>query len=423
MRGLTKDDVEAAVASVLDRRLLADSVRPIAVALSGGGDSVALLHAATAWAQAHGRPLIALTVDHQLQPQSLAWTEACGALAARLGAGFRPLAWDGPKPTTGLPAAARAARHRLLADAACGLGAQVLLIGHTADDVLEARAMRADGATTPEPREWSPSPAWPEGRGLFLLRPLLGLRRAALRDWLAARGETWVEDPANRDPRFARARARLALGHAALTDDGEVAPGGDAPLALAAICRVDPAGSLAFPRAAFREAPAADAGRLLGLACVCAGGGARPPASAARERLAERLRGVEPVVATLAGARVETCGDEVRIVREAGEARRAGPPPLALAPGRPAVWDGRFEITATGEGLQARFLRGLARRLPASQQRALADWPSALRGALPAIVDEAGNVSCPLLGVAPARADCLVEARLLAAAGLTICET
>ena len=418
MRGLKTDDVEAAVASVLDRRLLADGARPIAVALSGGGDSVALLHAATAWAQAHGRRLIALTVDHQLQPQSLAWTEACGALAARLGAGFQPLAWDGPKPETGLPAAARAARHRLLAEAAQSLGAQVLLIGHTADDVLEARAMRADGATTPEPREWSPSPAWPEGRGLLLLRPLLGLRRAVLRDWLEARGAAWIEDPANRDPRFARARARAALTH-----HGEVPPGEDAPLALAAICRVDPAGGLAFPRAAFRVAPAGEARRLMGLACVCAGGGARPPASAARDRLAERLRGAEALVATLAGARVETCGDEVRIVREAGEARRGGLQPLALAPGRPAVWDGRFEITAMGEGLQVRSLRGLAGRLPGDQQHALAGWPSAVRGALPAIVDEAEGVSCPLLGAAPARADSLVEARLRAAAGLTTRET
>ena len=420
MRGLSdaSDAVGETVDGVLDRRLSAQSPRPIAVALSGGGDSVALLHAATAWARARGRRLVALTVDHQLQPQSLAWTEACAALAVRLGAGFQPLVWDGPKPKTGLPAAARVARHRLLADAARSLGAQVLLIGHTADDVLEARTMRADGATTPEPREWSPSPAWPEGRGLFLLRPLLGLRRETLRDWLGARGEAWIEDPANRDPRYARARARAVLTHS-----GEVPPGEDAPLALAEICRVDPAGGLAFPRAAFREAPVAEAGRLLGLACVCAGGGARLPASAARDRLAERLRGAEPVVATLAGARVETCGDDVRIGREAGEARRGGLQPLALAPGRPAVWDGRFEITATGEGLQARFLRGLARRLPDGQQRALAGWPSTLRGALPAIVDAAGGVSCPLLGAAPARAACLVEARLRAAAGMTSRET
>ena len=72
----------AAVGGVLDQRLDSQSSRPIAVALSGGGDSVALLLAAGAWARAHGRPLVALTVDHRLQAASGAWTQACAALAA-----------------------------------------------------------------------------------------------------------------------------------------------------------------------------------------------------------------------------------------------------------------------------------------------------------------------------------------------------
>lgn len=411
--------MEGVAHAVLDRRLLPESPRPIALALSGGGDSVALLHAATTWARAHGRHIVALTVDHRLQPQSQAWTAACGALAQRLGVGFQALAWEGAKPSCGLPAAARAARHRLLADAARELGAQVLLVGHTADDVAEARAMRAAGATTPEPREWSPSPAWPEGRGLFLLRPLLGLRRAELRVWLRAKGETWIEDPANADPRFARARARAALD----SSGGAIEPAADVPLALAAICSFDPAGGVAFARAAFRAAPPDEAHRLLGLSCVCAGGGARLPASAARDRLAARLRGLDTVVATLAGARVEADGDEVRIVREAGEARRGGLEPLALAPGAPAVWDGRFEVAAEDEALEVRPLRGVARRLPPDQQRALTAWPVAARGVLPAVVDSRGAVSSPLLGASSAQVRCLVEARLGAAAGLVVRES
>ena len=189
--------VEGGAFAALDRRLLASSPRPVAVAVSGGGDSVALLLLADRWASAHERRLLVLSVDHRLRPEGAGWTRTCGDLASELGADFRALAWDGPKPARGLPAAARAARHRLLADAAREAGASVLLVGHTADDVLEARAMRRAGSTTPEPRAWSPSPAWPEGRGLFLLRPLLGLRRAALRAWLAAEQRPWIEDPAN----------------------------------------------------------------------------------------------------------------------------------------------------------------------------------------------------------------------------------
>ena len=163
------------IRAILDRRLRPESRRPVAVAFSGGGDSLALLLAAAEWSGAAGRDLLVLTVDHQLQPDSAAWTRACATTAARLGVTFRALSWTGEKPATGLAAAARTARHGLLADAARAAGARVVLMGHTADDILEARLMRARGSTTPEPREWSPSPAWPEGRGVFLLRPLLGL--------------------------------------------------------------------------------------------------------------------------------------------------------------------------------------------------------------------------------------------------------
>src|SRR5207247_1209422 len=82
-----------------------------------------------------------------------------------LGADFQALRWDGDKPVTGLAAAARTARHRMLADAARRAGARAILMGHTGSDVLEAEAMRAAGSTTPDPKEWAPSPAWPEGRG------------------------------------------------------------------------------------------------------------------------------------------------------------------------------------------------------------------------------------------------------------------
>ncbi|MDO9249546.1 MAG: ATP-binding protein, partial [Phenylobacterium sp.] len=127
MRGLT-----AAVHEVLDRRLLSASPAPIAVALSGGGDSLALTLMVADWAKVRGRSLLVLTVDHGLRAESAAWTRSCAATADRLGADFQALAWEGDKPATGLPAAARSARHRLIADAARAAGAKVVLMGHTA---------------------------------------------------------------------------------------------------------------------------------------------------------------------------------------------------------------------------------------------------------------------------------------------------
>ena len=348
MRGLasnadaTRLDLDARVGAVLDEHLRVGSARPVCVALSGGGDSLALLLAADAWARRTGRALVVLTVDHRLRAQSAAWTAECATIAARMNRPFRALSWVGDKPKTGLPAAARAARHALLANAAREVGAHVILFGHTADDCLEARAMREAGSSTPEPRTWSPSPAWPEGRGIFLLRPMLGARRAEIRDWLRARGETWIEDPANDDTAFARPRARQAIG-----GGPSLPPPPRAPSArtLALSCRVDGAGALEISRAAVRDADPATAAHFVSVACLCAGGTGRPPARPRTASLTQRLTGTPSFVATLAGARIEAGSTMIRILREIGEAARGGLKPLRLRAGETRVWDGRFEVT------------------------------------------------------------------------------
>ena len=387
--GLTRDDpaspdLEGLTGGVLDRRLLAKSPRPVAVALSGGGDSLALLLLAQAWAKRAGRDLLVLTVDHGLQPESGAWTEACSATAARLGLAFQALTWTGEKPGTGLSAAARQARHRLLAGAARRAGARVILMGHTADDILEARLMRARGSTTPDPREWSPSPAWPEGRGVFLLRPLLGLRRADIRAWLAGQGETWIEDPANASPASARATARrdIALGASGPAPDGDEA----SARGLALACEMDGHGILTIGRQALLAEPMGAVARFLSAACLSAAGTDRPPARARVVPLAERLRGREAFAATLAGARIEADDGEVRILREAGEAARGGLRPLTLAAGETGVWDGRFEITAD-RPMRIVASAGLRSQLPPADQMRLMALPARARDGVPVVLD------------------------------------
>lgn len=405
--------LEARVREVFDTRLTRGSPRPFAVALSGGGDSLALTLLADAWAHEAGRPLIVLTVDHRLQAQSRDWTAACAAVAARLGRPFRALVWKGAKPASGLPAAARQARHRLLAEAAREAGARVILMGHTADDVLEARLMREAGATTPEPQSWAPSPVWPEGRGLFLLRPLLEARRRELRAWLEARRERWIEDPANADPRYARSRARKRADPQAPV---EAAARG--PLGLAEGV-TEAAGVLYLHRPALRSAAADEVGRLLGLACVCAAGGERRPATVRIARAAEGLRGQARFVATLAGARIEADDETVRIAREPGEAGRGGLQALELPVGREVVWDGRFAVTARRCGLQMRAAAGVAARLPAQERRRLNALPRIGRGGLPVVVGPDGAVSSPVVGgPADVEVRSLVGDRLRAAAGL-----
>ncbi|MFZ5668864.1 MAG: tRNA lysidine(34) synthetase TilS [Pseudomonadota bacterium] len=408
MRGL-----EGLFGPILDRRLRAESPAPLAVAFSGGGDSLALLLLARAWADRHGRRVIALTVDHGLNPASAEWTERCRATAARLGVEFRALAWTGEKPATGLPAAARAARHDLLADAARAAGARVLLMGHTADDLAEAAAMRAAGSTVGDPREWAPSPAWPQGRGVFLLRPLLGMRRPALRDWLAGQDETWIDDPANEDARFARTRARSALTEAGKgtgeAGGGDPADeGGSAPSAPPRRVPLPTAwGGLVLDRCAPPSHIAA--------ACLCAGGTSRPPRGARLARLVERLRAGQAFVATLAGARVEASGETAVFLREPA---REGLPILPLPVGEPVVWDGRFELLADRPGLAVRGLAGLAARLPRAERAGLRGIPPAARRTLPAVTGADEFVTCPILaGERAVRCRALVLDRFEAATG------
>ena len=419
--------------AALDRRLRPGADAPLAVGFSGGGDSLALLILTLDWARAHGRPVVSLTVDHQLNAASAAWTADAVAKAQALGAITRPLAWTGDKPRTGLPAAARAARHALLAEAARAAGASVLLLGHTADDLAEAAAMRAEGSTVSDPRDWAPSPAWPEGRGVFVLRPILALGRHEIRDWLARRGETWLEDPANDNPTYARARARKSLLNrpppSSLSSRAERSadpgPRGHAhrpwvPDSLYEASGMTPeglAGHLVLPRAA----PAAH----VAAACLCVAGTSQPPRGERLQRLVARIRAGETFTATLAGARVEAAGDTVWFFREPGEARRGvGAAPegrnlaLDLPVGETVIWDGRYELTAGQSGLVVRPLQGLAARLPPAQRQALKALPVAARPALPAVVDPSGAVSCPVLaGPAATRVRCLVAERFEAAIG------
>lgn len=395
------------VRTVLDRRLDATSAAPLAVGFSGGGDSLFLLKTVLDWARPRGRLVLALTVDHQLQPDSDRWTDEALAKAGALGATARALVWTGDKPSVGLPAAARRARHALLADAARAAGARVLLLGHTATDLAEGAAMRAEGSTVSDPREWAPSPVWPEGRDVFVLRPLLSLTRAAIRERLADQDETWLEDPANADLRYARARARAA--GAAGT------PLSRPPWAPPPTFSIDASGALRLPR----DVAAAP----LAAALLCAAGTERPPRGERLDRLVKRLRSGQAFTATLAGARIEARKD-VLVCRDAGETARGGLAPLTLSAGETGVWDGRWEITAGEAMLTVVALKGSAGGLSPDQRARLASLPAPARPALPLLLRHgAAPAPAPLDGPelaaeGGARVRSLVLDRFKAATGL-----
>jgi tRNA(Ile)-lysidine synthase len=195
------------------KRLFADwrRVPTIVLAVSGGPDSIALMWLAARWrrALARGPQLIAVTVDHGLRREAAAEAREVKRLARRLDLPHRTLRWTGPKPRTGLPAAAREARYRLLAQAARASGATHILTAHTRDDQAETllmRMLRGSGIAglAAMARE-------SERDGLLLVRPFLDVSKAQLIATLEKANIGFAEDPTNRDTSFTRPRLRTLM--------------------------------------------------------------------------------------------------------------------------------------------------------------------------------------------------------------------
>jgi tRNA(Ile)-lysidine synthase len=386
----------------LDARLEVGLDLPVALALSGGGDSMALLDLAAIWARRRGRRLLAITVDHGLNPDSARWNSLAEQAARARGADWRGVRWDGPRPSSGLPAAARTARHALIADVARAAGARVVLFAHTQSDVAEADWMRARGSSLGRVRAWSPSPAWPQGRGLMLLRPLLSESRDGVRTYLRERDLGWVEDPGNADDRYARSRARrdlTARGEGAALTPALRPIRGPAPT-------VSPTGVVRVSRAA--------SGRTLAVAAVCAGGGSRPPRGERLARLLVRLAAGEDFTAAMCGARIEAAGPVVTLLREAGEFARH-PPGSPVAPSGPVsgavlVWDGRFELSGLPAGTRVAAAAGRQAQLSPADRDRLGRLPAAVRPTVPVLIREGS--AAPLLAGQAGRVRSLVGQRL-----------
>ncbi|WP_338467259.1 tRNA lysidine(34) synthetase TilS [Novosphingobium sp. ZN18A2] len=192
----------------------------IALAVSGGPDSLALL--ALAAGAAPGR-IHCATVDHGLRTEAADEAAMVATLCARLGVPHRTLAIN-LAPGSAVQARARDARYAVLAAWMREEGLDALVTAHHADDQAETLVMRLNrGAGLRGLAAMRPAATVPGAPSIPLLRPLLDWRRAELAELCRAAGIVPAQDPSNRDREYERVRVREGLSGADWIDSAGLA--------------------------------------------------------------------------------------------------------------------------------------------------------------------------------------------------------
>lgn len=329
-------------------RLLPPHLPPrLALAVSGGADSTALVLLAHAYCTARGGEVRAFIVDHGLRLDS---AQEAQLTAARLHQQAIPsqILTLRLEPGPALQARARVARYQALAQAAQVAGFVYLALGHHQADQYETVAMRAAHG----PGGGEGMAAWSAREQIVLLRPLLSFSPDLFRSFLQARGMEWVEDPSNQLRRFERVRIRQdQLGHPPRNAAVRVAQEQEDAAFLARHAVLSPYGYVLLEG---DSCPSSVLARLL----RTVGGRLYPPRQAAVQRLAAKLQ-----PATLGGVRLTPAGrlgGRWLLVREPA---LCAPPVLAQVNAR---WDERFTllhtlphaVTCGALGADARLFRG-----------------------------------------------------------------
>jgi tRNA(Ile)-lysidine synthase len=204
---------QAPISALEAKQLFAnwEAAPAIVLAVSGGPDSVALMWLVARWrgARKRGPKPIAVTVDHGLRPEAAREAREVKELARTLDVPHRTLRWTGPKPETGLPAAAREARYHLLAKAARASGATHVLTAHTRDDQAETLLMRMSRGSGLA--GLAAMARQSEREGIVLARPFLHIPKSRLLATLTKAKVRFALDPTNHDTSFTRPRFRALM--------------------------------------------------------------------------------------------------------------------------------------------------------------------------------------------------------------------
>ncbi|AQQ04955.1 tRNA lysidine(34) synthetase TilS [Roseibium algicola] len=326
----------------------------LALAVSGGSDSLCLLVLFDEWRKRTGWQGAAevLCVDHQLRPESGQEAEFVATNARACGLACTVLRWTGTKPAANLQEAARIARYRLMAARMRDIGAEALVLGHHLDDQAETfldRLTRGSGVTGLSGMA-ADEDCGPEG--LRLLRPLLSVSKSDLEATLEERGRSWCTDPSNRNPKYKRSRLRAILS--LLAEEGlsaerlaqtatnirraREALERTADDLVARLITEHPAGPARLEREAYREQPEELRLRLLVYLMARVSGKNSRPRLARLQALDGVLMSGETNRQTFQGSVFDADASVIRVWKEPGRE----PPGILTGLAGSGSWDGRY---------------------------------------------------------------------------------
>ncbi len=347
---------------------LLSSHAAIVIAVSGGVDSVVLMHLAADVRRRHGLSVdvVIATVDHGLRPESSDEAAFVAACAQALDLDHVVCVWSGPKPATGLQAAARSARYDLLAKAAYDHACQVVVTAHTQDDQAETVLMRlARGSGVDGLSGMSDETTSLTGHGpIRVIRPLLGVAKSRLIATARERGLVWREDPSNSQADFERVRIREALSvlgdvglsHAAIARSAQRLRSARDALTAETVrwlgdpdhLHLDALGYAKLDRALFFETSDEIRIRILEAVIRHVGGGDGPLSRATLEAI-ERGFFADRFIKTYARVKIVATKKKLTFHREAGRSPAVAP----IEAGETITWDNRFRITRFATGTSA----------------------------------------------------------------------
>lgn len=190
---------------MLNKNILISINGKVAVACSGGSDSMAL----TLLANDYFPDLVALTVDHGLRKEAAKEALQVGKWLKKHNIEHHILKWRGEKPNSNIQETARKARYQLLTDYCKKHGIEYLLVAHTLDDQAETFMLRlARGSGVDGLAAMSRISTMND---ITILRPLLEVKKAELVEFLAVKNQDFVNDPSNENTAYDRIKIRKLL--------------------------------------------------------------------------------------------------------------------------------------------------------------------------------------------------------------------